>query len=111
MDPNSVLAVLVQAGDAISASRPGARRESAENYIKRLEKLEEIANSYKGVERTYAIQAGREVRVMVEPEVVDEAATTVLAHDIAHRIENEMQYPGQVKVVVIRESRAVDIAK
>ena len=81
------------------------------SYIKRLEKLEEIANSYKGVERTYAIQAGREVRVMVEPEIVDEAATTVLAHDIAHRIESEMQYPGQVKVVVIRESRAVGIAK
>ena len=111
VDPNTVLDVLVQAADAVSASRPGARRESAENYIKRLEKLEEIANSYKGVERTYAIQAGREVRVMVEPEVVDEAQTVVLAHYIAHRIESEMQYPGQVKVVVIRESRAIGIAK
>ncbi len=111
VDPNSVLDVLIQAADAVSAARPGARKETLDAYVKRLEKLEEIANSYKGVERTYAIQAGREVRVMVEPEVVDEAATTVLAHDIAHRIESEMQYPGQVKVVVIRESRAVGIAK
>ena len=111
VEPNSVLDVLVQAADAVSAARPGARKETLDAYIKRLEKLEEIANSYKGVERTYAIQAGREVRVMVEPEIVDEAATTVLAHDIAHRIESEMQYPGQVKVVVIRESRAVGIAK
>ena len=111
VDPESVLAVLVQAADAVSAARPGARKETLDAYVKRLEKLEEIANSYKGVERTYAIQAGREVRVMVAPDQVDEAATVVLAHDIAHRIENEMQYPGQVKVVVIRESRAVDIAK
>ena len=110
-DPNSVLDVLVQAADAVSAARPGARKETLDAYIKRLEKLEEIANSYKGVERTYAIQAGREVRVMVEPEVVDEAQTVVLAHDIASRIENEMQYPGQVKVVVIRESRAIGVAK
>jgi ribonuclease Y len=111
VDPQSVLAVLVQAADAVSAARPGARKEAMDAYVKRLEKLEEIANSYKGVERTYAIQAGREVRVMVEPEVVDEAAATVMAHDIAHQIENEMQYPGQVKVVVIRESRAIGIAK
>lgn len=111
IDPNSVLAVLVQAADAVSAARPGARKETLDAYIKRLEKLEEIANSYKGVERTYAIQAGREVRVMVEPDMVDEATTVVLAHDIANRIENELQYPGQVKVVVIRESRAVGIAK
>ena len=111
VEPNSVLDVLVQAADAVSAARPGARKETLDAYIKRLEKLEEIANSYKGVERTYAIQAGREVRVMVEPEVVDEAATVVLAHDIARRIESEMQYPGQVKVVVIRESRAIGIAK
>ena len=111
VDPESVLAVLVQAADAVSAARPGARKETLDAYVKRLEKLEEIANSYKGVERTYAIQAGREVRVMVEPDKVDEAATVVLAHDIAHRIENEMQYPGQVKVVVIRESRAIGIAK
>ncbi len=111
IEPTSVLDVLIQAADAISAARPGARKETFDAYVKRLEKLEEIANSYNGVERTYAIQAGREVRVMVEPEKVDEAYTTVLAHDIAQRIENEMQYPGQVKVVVIRESRAVDIAK
>lgn len=111
VDPNSVLDVLVQAADAVSAARPGARKETLDAYIKRLEKLEEIANSHKGVERTYAIQAGRELRVMVMPDEVDEAATTVLAHDIAQQIENEMTYPGQVKVVVIRESRAVDIAK
>ena len=110
-DPNTVLDVLVQAGDAISASRPGARRESAENYIKRLEKLEEIANSHDGVERTYAMQAGREVHVMVQPDKISDAESTVLAHDIAHQIEEEMEYPGQVRVVVIRESRAVDIAK
>lgn len=111
VEPNSVLDVLVQAADAVSAARPGARKETLDSYIKRLEKLEEIANAHKGVERTYAIQAGREVRVMVTPEVVDEASTTVLAHDIAHQIESEMQYPGQVKVVVIRESRASAIAK
>lgn len=111
VDPNTVLDVLIQAADAVSAARPGARKETLDAYIKRLEKLEEIANSYDGVERTYAIQAGREVRVMVQPEVVDEAHSIVLAHDIAHRIESEMQYPGQVKVVVIRESRAVDYAK
>ena len=111
VEPNSVLDVIIQAADAVSAARPGARKESLDAYIKRLEKLEEIANAHKGVTRTYAIQAGREVRVMVEPSTVDEAATVVLAHDIAHQIESEMQYPGQVKVVVIRESRAVDYAK
>lgn len=111
IEPNSVIDVLIQAADAVSAARPGARKETLDAYVKRLEKLEEIANAHEGVERTYAIQAGREVRVMVEPEVVDEAASVVLAHDIAQQIESEMQYPGQVKVVVIRESRAVDYAK
>jgi ribonuclease Y len=111
IEPNSVIDVLVQAADAVSAARPGARKETMDAYIKRLEKLEEIANSHKGVERTFAIQAGREVRVMVEPEIVDEAESIVLAHDIAQQIQSEMQYPGQVKVVVIRESRAVDYAK
>ena len=111
VDPNTVLAVLVQAADAISASRPGARRESAENYIKRLEKLEEIANSHDGVERTYAMQAGREVHVMVQPDKISDAESTVLAHNIAQQIEEEMEYPGQVRVVVIRESRAVEIDK
>ncbi len=111
IEPNTVLDVLVQAADAISAARPGARRESAENYIKRLEKLEEISNAHEGVERTYAMQAGRELHVMVEPEKVSDSEATVLAHDIAKQIEDEMEYPGQVRVVVIRESRAVDIAK
>ena len=111
VEPNSVVDVLVQAADAVSAARPGARKENIESYIKRLEKLEEIANSYPGVERTHAIQAGREVRVIVTPEEVDEAHATVLAHDIAQQIQNETKYPGQVKVVVIRETRSVDYAK
>ena len=111
VDPDTVLDVLVQAADAISAARPGARRESAENYIKRLEKLEEISNAHEGVERTYAMQAGRELHVMVQPEKISDAEATVLAHDIAKQIEDEMEYPGQVRVVVIRESRAVDVAK
>ncbi|MDO4428874.1 MAG: ribonuclease Y [Atopobiaceae bacterium] len=111
VDPDTVLDVLVMAADAISAARPGARRESAENYIKRLEKLEEISNAHEGVERTYAMQAGRELHVMVEPEKISDAQATVLAHDIAKQIEDEMEYPGQVRVVVIRESRAVDVAK
>lgn len=111
VEPNSVIDVLIQAADAVSAARPGARKENIESYIKRLEKLEEIANSYPGVERTHAIQAGREVRVIVSPEKVDEAHSTVLAHDIAHQIQSETKYPGQVKVVVIRETRAVDFAK
>lgn len=111
IEPNCVLDVLVQAADAISAARPGARRESAENYIKRLEKLEEISNAHEGVARTYAMQAGRELHVMVEPEKISDAESCVLAHDIAKQIEEEVEYPGQVKVVVIRESRAFDVAK
>lgn len=111
VEPDTVLDVLVQAADAVSAARPGARRESAEAYIKRLEKLEEISNAHDGVERTYAMQAGRELHVMVEPSKISDAQATVLAHDIAKQIEDEMEYPGQVRVVVIRESRAVGIAK
>jgi ribonuclease Y len=111
VEPATVLAVLVQAADAVSAARPGARRETLESYIKRLEKLESIANAHKGVERTYAMQAGREVRVMVEPEKIDDAAATVLAHDIAKQIEDEMEYPGQIRVLVIRESRSAATAK
>ena len=111
VEPSTVVAVLVQAADAVSAARPGARRESVEGYIKRLQKLEEIANSHEGVERTYAMQAGREVRVMVEPDRISDAESVVLAHDIAQQIESEMEYPGQIKVMVIRESRSVDYAK
>jgi ribonuclease Y len=111
VEPSTVEAVLVQAADAISASRPGARRETIESYIKRLEKLEELATAHKGVEKVYAMQAGREVRVMVKPESISDADSVVLARDIAKEIEDQMQYPGQIKVMVIRESRAVDFAK
>lgn len=107
----SLEAVLVQAADAISAARPGARRETLEAYIKRLEKLEEIANSCEGVEKSYAIQAGREIRIMVKPDEVDDAGSIEMARDIVKKIESELEYPGQIKVNVIRETRAVDYAK
>ncbi|HEY5548092.1 MAG TPA: ribonuclease Y [Coriobacteriia bacterium] len=111
VEPSTVEAVLVQAADAISASRPGARRETIESYIKRLEKLEELASSHKGVEKVYAMQAGREIRVMVKPDAVSDTDSVVLARDIAKEIEDQMEYPGQIRVMVIRESRAVDYAK
>lgn len=111
VEPTTVEAVLVQAADAISAARPGARRESLENYIKRLEKLEEISNSFSGVEKCYAIQSGREIRIMVKPEDITDSGTLVLAKEVAKKIENEMEYPGQIKVNVIRETRATDFAK
>ena len=111
VEPQTVVACLVQAADAISAARPGARRENIENYIKRLEKLEEITGSYPGVETSYAIQAGREVRVMVKPEQVSEDDMVILARELAKRIESELEYPGQIKINVIRESRAIDYAK
>ncbi|WP_306523135.1 ribonuclease Y [Gemmatimonas sp.] len=107
----SEVSVLVQAADGISGSRPGARREAFETYVKRLEGLEKIASSYRGVERVFAIQAGREVRVVVTPEQVDDVRMTAMSEEIARRIESELQYPGQIKVVVIRESRAVDFAR
>ena len=103
--------MLVQAADAISGARPGARREPLEGYIKRLEKLEELADGFKGVAKAYAIQAGREVRVIVENNEIDDIGASVLASDIARKIESEMEYPGQIKVTVIRESRSIEYAK
>lgn len=111
VESQSIEAILVQAADAISAARPGARRETLEAYIKRLEKLEEIANSYEGVEKSFAIQAGREVRIMVKPEQIDDITAVEMARSIIKRIENEIEYPGQIKVNVIRETRAVEYAK
>lgn len=111
VEPTTLEAIIVQAADAISGARPGARRESLENYVKRLEKLEGVANSFEGVEQSYAIQAGREIRVIVKPEVIDDEATTFMAKDIAKKIEAELEYPGQIKVNVIREVRQVEYAK
>ena len=111
VEPLTVEAILVQAADAISASRPGARRETLESYIKRLEKLEEIANSFEGVEKSFAIQAGREVRLIVKPDKVSDSEMVIMAREVAKRVENEMEYPGQIKVNVIRESRVIDYAK
>ena len=109
--PQTIDAVLVQAADAISSARPGARRESVETYVKRIEKLEDIAKSFDGVEQTFAVQAGREIRVMVKPEQVNDANTVFLAREIAQKLENELEYPGQIKVNVIREVRSVEYAK
>ena len=111
VEPQSLVACIVQAADAISAARPGARRETIETYINRLKQLEEITNSFKGVDKSFAIQAGREVRIMVVPEQINDDAMVLLARNISKRIENELEYPGQIKVNVIRESRVTDYAK
>lgn len=111
IEAKTIVACLVQAADAISAARPGARRENVQNYIKRLEKLEEIATSFDGVEKSYAIQAGREVRIMVKPDVVSDDQMTIIARDVVKKIEDELEYPGQIKVHIIRENRAIEYAK
>lgn len=111
MEMESPFAVLVQAADSISGARPGARRESLENYVKRLEKLETLAQGFDGVQKTFAIQAGREIRVIVEPDKIDDAFADTMANDIAKQIETEMEYPGQIKVTVIRERRSISLAK
>lgn len=111
IEANSVVAVLVQAADSISAARPGARRETLESYIKRIEKLEEIANSFDGVEKCYAIQAGREIRIIVKPEEVSDDDIILKSREIVKKIESELEYPGQIKVNVIRETRAIEYAK
>ena len=111
VEPKTIIAVLVQAADAVSAARPGARRENVENYIRRLQKLEELTSSSPGVETAFALQAGREVRIMVKPEEVSEDSMILLARDVAKKIEAELEYPGQIKINVIRETKAVEYAK
>jgi len=109
--PESILAVLVQSADALSAARPGARREMLETYVKRLEDLERIANSFDGVAKSFAIQAGREIRIIVNNDRVDDDAAVLLSKDIARKVEKELSYPGQIRITVIRETRAVEYAK
>jgi len=111
VEPRTVIACIVQAADAISAARPGARRENIENYVKRLEKLEEIANSFNGVDKCFAVQAGREIRVMINPDSIDDDGMVIIARDIVKKIEDELDYPGQIKVHVVRETRAIEYAK
>ena len=111
VEAQTIVATLVQAADAISAARPGARRENLETYIKRLQKLEEIANEYTGVDKSFAIQAGREISIMVKPEIVNDDGMIIVAKEISKKIEDELEYPGQIKVSLIRETRAVDYAK
>ncbi|MDQ3782484.1 MAG: ribonuclease Y, partial [Actinomycetota bacterium] len=111
VEPRTLTAVLVQAADTVSAARPGARREALEGYVRRLEKLEKIAGGFVGVDRVYAMQAGREVRVVVDPGTVDDLAANQLARQIARRLEDELQYPGEIEVTVVREFRAKDIAR
>ncbi len=111
VEPQSLIACLVQAADTISAARPGARRETVETYTNRLKQLEELTNNFKGVEKSFAIQAGREVRVMVVPEQISDSDMVLMARDISKQIEAELEYPGQIKINVIRESRVIDYAK